>query len=265
MSKGNNGFNRTDLVLSRSWRISGKAREVIAKSIINDITELFPKPRGRSRVDIVTFIKMELNRRIKERNADHFTEEVKFEADAQGNVRATIENMTIVFLKSKHMKLEKDEFMGSQQYAIYGDYKLPWLNSNSGLEMKYHVEHADKGVKSIQYVNAMGGYELAAVKNYMQQFFKGETNWRMLKEAIVNAAQQNVVNIYQDFFRYGLPEWDGISRLDVLHRHAGVKNKKWAIIVAKTILLAMMARCFEPGYDYRGIVIFEGKQNIGKS
>ena len=235
------------------------------KTIIEEITDTFPKPRGKAAREIETHIRMELNKRINERNKDHFTDEVNFERDQQGNVRATIENMTIIFLKSKHIRLEKDDFTGSQQYAVYGDYQLPWLNSNHSIEMNYHVEHAEKGVTSIRYVNAMGPYELAAVKQYMQQFFKTETNWRMLKEAIINSAQQNVVNIYQDHFRYGLPEWDGITRMDVLYRYAGIKNKRWAIIIAKTMLLALMARCFEPGYDYRGIIIFEGKQNIGKS
>ena len=234
--------------------------------IIEDFVDLFPKgSKGRSRKDIKLNVKMEIDKRIRERNKDHFTEEVNFERDPQGNVKATIENMVMVLLKNKNIYVTKDEFTGMQFYAAFGTYNLPWANSTHTLQINYKIEHVEKGVTSIRYYPAMGAYELASLKVYMQQFFKTETNWRMMKEAIIQAAQQNVVNIYQDYMKYGLPEWDGIDRLDFLYRFAGVKNKKWAIVVAKSILLAIMARCFIPGYDYRGIAIFEGKQNIGKS
>ena len=73
---------------------------------------------------------MEVARRVRERNKDHFTEEVKFEADAQGNVRATIENMTMVFLKNKHMYLRKMNLWIRNNMPYTDDYKLPWLNSD---------------------------------------------------------------------------------------------------------------------------------------
>ena len=235
------------------------------ESIIRDIIDTFPKPRGPARQDIVTFIKMELNRRVKERNADHFTEEVNFERDAQGNVKATIENMVTVLLKNKNLYITRDEFTGMYFYAAYGTYNLPWGNSTHSINIEYVVEHTEKKTKSIRYYNAMGQYELASLKLYMQQFFKTETNWRMLREAIIQASQQNVFNMYQDFIRYGLPEWDGISRLDFFHRHAGVKNRQWAIVAGRVLLMSLMARCFQPGFNYRGIIILEGKQDSGKS
>ena len=133
------------------------------------------------------------------------------------------------------------------------------------IRIEYKMTHAEKETDAITYYNAMGEYELAALRHYLQQFFPGETNWRMLPAAIAYAAKQNEINLYQDYFRYGLPEWDGVDRFDFMHRFAGVKEEAWARVIAKSILVGMMARCFQPGYDYRGIVILEGGQKIGKS
>ena len=234
--------------------------------ILEDIIDLFPRGnKGKMRQEIKFHVKATQNKRVNELRANHFSEEVNLEKDDKGNIRATIVNIAIILLKSKHLLLKYDEFTGLIYYEVYGQYQLPWINSSQAIQIEYKAEHSEKGIAATKYYPAMGRYELAALKQYLQQFFEGELNWKMLREAIIYAAQQNKTNIYQDYFRYGLPEDDGIDRFDFLYRYAGVKNREWAIIVARVILLAMIARCFEPGYDYRGIVVFEGGQDIGKS
>jgi predicted P-loop ATPase len=234
--------------------------------VIEEIVDLMPHgTKKKIRQDIKFHVNATIAKRIKERNAHHFTEEVELERDAQGNIRATIINISTILLKNKNILIRFDEFTNRSYYEVYGEYKLPWHGSNTAITIDYKVEHAEKATKTIRYYNAMGQYELAALKHYMQQFFPGEIAWRILEEAIIYSAQQNKINIYQDYFRFGLPEWDGLDRMDVFHRYAGVKHKRWAMIIAKQLFVAMMARCFMPGYDYRGIITFEGAQDIGKS
>jgi len=236
--------------------------------VVGEIVGFFPHGMKKIREEIYARVKRELDRRIDERIKEHWRdgEEVILERDKNGSIKPNMPNVVQVMLKSKHLNLVYDRFRGVIDYEIYGDHKLPWLMSDENMiEVKYHTEHEIKGTDKVKYYPATTDYQKAALKYYLSQFFPDEISWRVFEASLVFASRQNAINLQQDFFSHGLVEWDMKDHMDILHRHAGIKNRDWAIVIAHSIFLTMMARCFDPGYDVRGVVVLEGKQEIGKS
>jgi len=131
------------------------------------------------------------------------------------------------------------------------------------IEMKYHVHHLMTGLEVNRWYQVSG--HLAELKLYLHQFFPEERSWHELDDAITTVCIRNQINIYRDWMDNGLPEWDGIDRMDFLYRHAGAENREWSIVLGHSIFLGMVARCYDPGFDFRGFVILEGDENIGKT
>ena len=236
--------------------------------IIEEIIGSFPHGMKGTKKEIHARVNREIRLRIDARLKDHFPEgeEVILERNKDGLVIKNLPNAVTIILRSKHLHLKYDSFKSGLCFEVCGDDKLPWLVSNDNLiEMKYYITHREKEVDSIKYYNANTSYQKAALKYYLSQFFTEELSWRMFEDALVYAAHQNRINIQQDFFNNGLPEWDFVDRMDVLHRFAGVKDKVWATVVGHSLFVGMMARCYQPGFDYRGVIILEGAQEIGKS
>jgi hypothetical protein len=228
---------------------------------------------GRSksfiRESIKADIKIENDRKLHEKFHDHFDPSFKinFEVDNNGVPLPTQRNIQMVLLQSKKVPLVYDEFSGKCYYEIYNGMELPWNHHLKGdyFEIKYYDDHAIKQTKFVRYYNANTTYQLAELKDYLSNFFRGETRWQALKDAMLVAARKNVINLYQDFLTNGLPEWDHVDRMDFLYRFAGARDKQWANVVGHSLFLGLMARCFDPGYDYRGVVVLEGPEESGKS
>lgn len=258
--------NKTKIIplLADLWETDQNQYTIVLEEIIGS----FPHGMKGTRNDIQARVNREISRRIEERTKDCFPEgeEVILERDKDGMVVINYNNIAMILKKSKHIDLVYDSFRGMMCYQVYGENSLPWLVSNDhAIKLQYYVTHKEKDVDSISYYSAGSRYNKAALKFYLSQFFAKELSWRMFDDSLIYAAHQNIINVQQDFFNNGLPEWDFVDRMDVLHRYAGVKDKVWAVIVAHSLFLGMMARCFSPGYDYRGIIILEGRQEIGKS
>ena len=235
-------------------------------SVIDDIADNFPHGMKGYKEQIHARVRKERNLRIEAKLKDHWPdgEEVILERDKDGGVVRNLPNIVQIILKSKHINLVYDSFTASIKFEVGAT--LPWIVSNDNMiEIQYHVEHRMKGVMNIKYYAATSHYQKAALKYYLSQFFSKELSWRMFDDALVYAAHQNRINILQDYFNNALPEWDLVDRMDVFHRYAGVENREWAIVAAHALFCGMMARCFEPGYDMRAVLILEGNQEIGKS
>ena len=236
--------------------------------ILQEIIGFMPYGLKGLKDEIKARVRREYSKRMDERVKEHWRdgEEVILQKDKDGVTIRCMENVVAIMLGSKHLKLAYDRFRSTIVYEVYGEYKLPWLVTNDNMiEISYPVEHKEKGVDKIKYYEAVSSYQKAALKYYLSQFFQEELSWRMFEESLIYAARQNTINIQQDYFNNGIPEWDGVDRMDVLQRYAGVKDRDWAVVVAHFIFLSMMARCFVPGYNARGTVILEGPQESGKS
>lgn len=234
---------------------------------IENITELF-KGKGKTAKakELKTSVKMEGEKRIKERNKDSFDEYPNLIRNEKGKVMPTQENLVKVILACKHLPLVYDAYSNQQVYQTFGQQDLPWQhNGMDWFDLKLLVNHTEKDTNVIRYHQANSRYQLAALKMYLNKFFTDEINFIALKDALITASHGNTVNIYQEYIDYGLPEWDNKDRMDFLHRFAGVKHQQWSRVIGKLIFLGMIARCYDPGFDYRGIVVLEGPQNSGKS
>lgn len=236
--------------------------------VLEDIVDGFGHGnKTRLRKEIKFHVDAITKKKINERNKEHFDEEVNLSRNSKGREIPTIDNIGTIILASKHLPLRFDDFTNDMHYEVYNGHQLPWLNANNQnwFEIRYHAIHKEKETDNARYYLAKDGYQLASLKRYLGTFFPEEINWRSLPDAMIYASQQNHVNVYRDFVRNGLPEWDGKDRMDFLYRFAGVLHREWAITAALSLTLSMIARCMEPGYDVRGLVVLEGPQNSGKS
>lgn len=239
-------------------------------SIVEDFAENFPQAKTAIQDEIIKQVRKLLAERLKERLKPHWRDGVEppdLMPDKNGKLIATQRLLVEILQKSKYISLIFDEHRGTNDFEVYGEYKLPWdVTNKNSLKIEYMIDHREKGVREVIYHSADLKYQQSALKYYLTNFFEKEVDWKALRDAITYAAQQKRVNILQDYFNNGIPKWDGIDRMDLLHRHAGVKNKRWAMIVLmRNIMLPIMARIFHPGYDYRGTAILVGEENIGKS
>lgn len=63
-----------------------------------------------------------------------------------------------------------------------------------------------------------------------------------------------------------LPAWDGVERLEHwLADYAGVSKTAYTMKVAQVLPVAMIARGYEPGCQYRSVVVLCGPENSGKT
>jgi len=246
------------------WETPGG--ELLARRLLNRIVEPFKrKGKGEFLREIVGYIKEEINKRQQEKfdaATGHDNRET-FDTEEDGTVVASQQNIVKILSGNKFIAFNYESFTERKIFRFTnGDL---WNNGleKDRIEITYPKEHAVTGNKTNRWYYVSG--HLPELKLYLHQFFPDERRWYELDDAIDVVCKRNQFNLYQDWMDNGLPEWDGVERFDFLYRHAGVSDKKWSITLGKLIVLGMVARCYQPGFDFRGNVILEGEENIGKS
>ena len=227
------------------------------RNLLKRIVEPFKgKGSGNFKEEIDDLVSYEENKRRNERLHEATDNKENLNIGPNGTATATLENVLKVLLQNKFMILRHDVFMNRKLLKFIG--QPLW---HEGLpEHKFEMKYTDSEVETWYFVEGHS----PEIKLYLSQFFPEERNWRELPDAIAIVAERNQINIYQRWMEH-LPKWDGVDRFDFLNRHAGATDKEWAIVVGKSIFLPMLARCYEPGFDFRGFPILEGAENIGKS
>lgn len=224
--------------------------------------------KGAFEQEAKRYIKIEREKMLRDRLKDHFDgEDVEFMKDDNGKILTLETNIAEMLAKSKHIRLRYDEFSNQILYEVHGDYKLPWNHEldNDWFEVTYLQKHYEKDTDKIRYYRANAPYQLASLRQYLIRFFGTYIRPDDLREALLIVSVHNKINIYKEYFNYGLPEWDHVDRMDFLYRYAGAEDKDWANVIGHALFLGMMARCYDPGFDFRGVVVFEGPENSGKS
>ena len=90
-------------------------------------------------------------------------------------------------------------------------------------------------------------------------------NLKLVLQALRSRCHQQPRDTLQEWLG-ALPPWDGVERLtEWLCDHAGVPKTAYTMAVARLLPVSMVARALHPGIQCRSVVIFEGKQDIGKS
>lgn len=86
----------------------------------------------------------------------------------------------------------------------------------------------------------------------------------MVTEAMLAVAQKNTVHPVREFLD-GLT-WDGVARVEEFFAtYCGVASSDYARGVARMLFVSAVARVRRPGSKVDTMIIFEGKQGIGKS
>lgn len=238
--------------------------------IIEDILECFPHGTVKViRNDFKSRVLNLLADRLRKKLEDHWidpTDPPNLTPDNKGRLVPTQRLLVDILSKSKYLRIIFDDHRKSNVFESYGPYQLPWVPSKDNmLTLTYQVNHKEKDVKEVTYYNIDLKHQKSALKYYLANFFEQELDWKMLQDAINVVANNNRVNTVQDYFNNGIETWDMVDRMDLLARHAGAQNEKWARIVLKSIMLGIMARTFQPGYNYRGTAVLIGEEQTGKS
>jgi hypothetical protein len=236
------------------------------QGVINDILGNFPHGTIKTiRDDIQNGVKNLLAQRLQDRLKPHWIDPDDA-PDIAPDSKPTQRLLVEILQKSKYINVVYEEHRKSNDFEVYGDYRLPWATSEANsLRMEYQVDHKEKNVRNVTYYPADLKYQQSALKYYMANFFTQEVDWKALRDSVTYTAHLNKVNVVQDYFNNGIEEWDGKDRMDMLYRLAGAKNERWARIVLRLLMLSIMARTFQPGYDFRVAVILVGDENMGKS
>ncbi len=86
-----------------------------------------------------------------------------------------------------------------------------------------------------------------------------------LQRVIELIAIQNPRHPIREWFE-SLPKWDGIPRIESLLVHYfAAKDTAFVRAVGRNLMIAAVARIFQPGCKHDHVVVFEGSQGIGKS
>ena len=106
--------------------------------------------------------------------------------------------------------------------------------------------------------------DMISLKVYLSTKHAFEPPTGTIGEAIAYEAQNLKYHPVRDFVRS--LTWDGKPRLDTwLAIGAGVEQNAYTKAVARKVLVAAVARVFQPGCIFQYMLVLEGEQGIGKS
>ena len=97
-------------------------------------------------------------------------------------------------------------------------------------------------------------------KQYAVQFSKDKFNM-----ALDVVADNRRFNPLLDYLN-GLPEWDGVERVDtLLIDYLGASDNKYVRAVTRCTLIGAIKRAYEPGCKFDNVLVLDGRPGIGKS
>lgn len=106
--------------------------------------------------------------------------------------------------------------------------------------------------------------DLVEIKHYISLNHGIEPQKTIINEALTICSRRNKYHPIRDYIN-GL-RWDGINRLESwLIEYAGADNNKYIRAVSRKIIIAMIARVFDPGCKFDYMLVLEGDQGIKKS
>lgn len=107
--------------------------------------------------------------------------------------------------------------------------------------------------------------DLIWVKNYLAIKYRFEPSTDKVLEAIKLMAYDNRFHPVRDYLK--ALEWDGRPRIGTWLKDylCAIAPEPYLSLVSRKILVAMVARIFEPGKKFDHVLILEGTQGVGKS
>ena len=97
-----------------------------------------------------------------------------------------------------------------------------------------------------------------------------EKNWKLsaegkVRHALTVVAEENAFHPVREYLD-SLPEWDGVERVDsLLIKYMAADDNEYVRAATRKWLCAAVARVYEPGRKFDGMIVLVGEQGIGKS
>lgn len=112
---------------------------------------------------------------------------------------------------------------------------------------------------------AIRDIDLINIKSYLSNYYRIEPSQNLIGEVAAHIAFKNKFHPVRDYL--GALKWDGVERIDTwLKDHLGASAPEpYLSAVSRKVLVAMIARAYEPGVKFDQVLILEGFQGKGKS
>ena len=113
--------------------------------------------------------------------------------------------------------------------------------------------------------NEITDYDFIELRHYLTSKFQGfEPPTNLVLDAVKYVAKRSEYHPVKNYLNALV--WDGVKRLETwLIDYAGVEDNKYTREVSKKIIVAAIARIYNPGCKFDNIIVLEGEQGTRKS
>lgn len=166
----------------------------------------------------------------------------KLEVNKKGSYASTIDNIVIILSNDNNFKnkLALNEF--SNQIIIKGN--LPWRKLKNKEEAWVDTDDSN-------------------LRHYIEKVYKIKS-LQSIYDGLCVVSSKNSFHPIKDYLNS--LKWDKVSRIETLFiDYLGAIDNIYTRAAARKILVAGVSRIFNPGVKFDNMVVFVGKQGIGKS
>ena len=199
-----------------------------------------------------------------ERRAQAMEEFSDLDADVEKKAAAENMNWQDDLDIDKHGKVK--DTLGNLALILRNDPKLKDISYNihrSGIDIRKDAA----GKTTIPWTQLKPGWnesDLGAVQIYLERVY-GLYTPSKLKGILLAIAAERSYHPIRDYFA-ALPDWDGVPRVDTLFvDYLGTPDTEYSRAVARKMMVAAVARIYEPGVKFDSVVVLNGPQGMGKS
>ena len=165
--------------------------------------------------------------------------------DKQGRVKDTLGNLALI--------LRNDPRLKDISYNIH----------RSGID----VRHDQDGNTTLPWRQIKPGWtesDLGSLQIYLERVYGLYTPTK-LKGILLAVAAERAYHPIRDYIE-ALPEWDGTPRVEHLFTdYLGALDTPYNRAVARKMMVAAVARVYQPGVKFDSVVVLVGPQGMGKS
>lgn len=169
----------------------------------------------------------------------------QLELDKQGKVKDTLGNLALI--------LRSDPKLKDIAYNIH----------RSGIDIRKDAD----GKTTLPWTQLKPGWnesDLGAIQIYLERVYNLYTPGK-LKSILLAIAAERSYHPIRDYIE-SLPAWDGVQRVDTLFvDYLGSPDTSYIRAIARKMMVAAIARIYEPGIKFDSVVVLNGPQGMGKS
>lgn len=165
----------------------------------------------------------------------------KLEYDNKGSYKKTTNNILMFIENDPYLKdkIAYNEF--SNRAVVLG--KLPWRKDDK--------------------LNDWNDSDDSGLRHHIETIYNVSSPSKV-NDALVIAFENNTFHPIKDYLNS--LKWDGIKRMDtLLIDYLGAEDINYTRIIIRKVLVAAVARVFNPGIKFDNMMVLSGPQGIGKS